>query len=160
MSVVPKKCVDVSEGPAASIFRVDEPNRNVGTRTIVHSIASHKTSTNMPSVWFEGVQIFLPCSSDAVGNFCDDWVRNLKNKYWQADVCRLEVGRNGHLRPICGTWMADFVSIRGPLLSGEMCACRKLIYVTLGYPPYTWRLKCRYEIKQEYLAAPNEKWLL
>jgi hypothetical protein len=69
--VVLKNCVGVSEGPAASIFRVDEPHRNVGTGTIVHSVASCKTSTNMPSVWSESEQTFLPCSSDAVGKFRD-----------------------------------------------------------------------------------------
>jgi len=71
MSVVPKKCLGVSEGPAASIVRVGEPHRNVGRRTVVHSVTPHKTSAKMPSVWSEGEQTFLPCSSDAVGNFRD-----------------------------------------------------------------------------------------
>jgi hypothetical protein len=68
--VVPKN-VGVSEGHAAYIVRVDEPHRNVGMCTIVHSIASRKTSTNMSSVWSEVEQIFLSRSSDAVGKFCD-----------------------------------------------------------------------------------------
>jgi len=39
--------------------------------------------------------------------------------------------------------MADFASVRGPLLSGEMCPCRKIIFVALGYTLLTHAMQMR-----------------
>jgi hypothetical protein len=39
--------------------------------------------------------------------------------------------------------LADFASVRGPLLSGEMRPCRKIIFVGLGYSLLTHAMQVR-----------------